>query len=153
LPPVNKDAESAPTCRSSNRVRAAILGVEDDALVATSALRSNPGPRDEVSKPRTEPVPPHRVLEERQRACRHSRDCAIPGLKTDKSVRFSVFVDGGNVFGQDEKISFGDLRYSAGVGVSWFSPVGPLKFNFGVPIKKKEGDKIERFQFQLGTVF
>jgi len=77
----------------------------------------------------------------------------LPGLKTDKSVRFSVFVDGGNVFGQDEKIRFGDLRYSTGVGVSWFSPVGPLKFNLGVPIKKKEGDKIERFQFQLGTVF
>jgi outer membrane protein insertion porin family len=77
----------------------------------------------------------------------------LPGLKTDKSVRFSVFVDGGNVFGQDEKVSFGSLRYSTGIGVSWFSPVGPLKFNLGVPIKKKEGDKIERFQFQLGSVF
>jgi outer membrane protein insertion porin family len=77
----------------------------------------------------------------------------LPGLKTDKSVRFSIFVDGGNVFGQDEKISFGDLRYSAGIGVSWFSPVGPLKFNFAVPIKKQANDKIEHFQFQLGNVF
>ena len=77
----------------------------------------------------------------------------LPGLKTDKSIRFSLFVDAGNVFAQDEKVSFGDLRYSTGAAVSWFSPVGPLKFSVGVPIKKKEGDKIERFQFQLGSVF
>jgi outer membrane protein insertion porin family len=77
----------------------------------------------------------------------------MPGLKTDKSIRFSLFVDAGNVFAQDEKVSFGDLRYSTGAAVSWFSPVGPLKFSVGVPIKKKEGDKIERFQFQLGSVF
>jgi outer membrane protein insertion porin family len=50
----------------------------------------------------------------------------LPGLKTDKSVRFSIFVDGGNVFGQDEKVSFGELRYSTGIGVSWFS-LRPVK--------------------------
>ena len=77
----------------------------------------------------------------------------IPGIKQDKSVRFSTFVDGGNVFGKDEKISLGELRYSAGIAVSWFSPVGPLKFSIAQPLRKKEGDKVERFQFQLGTFF
>ena len=77
----------------------------------------------------------------------------FPGIKQDKSVRLSGFVDGGQVFGKDEKVSLGDLRYSAGFAVSWFSPVGPLKFSIAQPLKKKPGDNVERFQFQLGTFF
>jgi outer membrane protein insertion porin family len=46
-----------------------------------------------------------------------------------------------------------DLRAGAGLAVSWDSPVGPLRFSFGAPIKTKEGDKVERFQFQLGRIF
>jgi len=77
----------------------------------------------------------------------------MPGVKQDKSIRLSTFVDGGQVFGKDEKISFSDLRYSAGIAVSWYSPVGPLKFSVAQPLNKKEGDKIERFQFTFGTSF
>jgi len=77
----------------------------------------------------------------------------MPGVKQDKSVRLSAFVDGGQVFGKDEKLSFSDLRYSAGIAVSWYSPVGPLKFSIAQPLNRKEGDKAERFQFQLGTFF
>jgi outer membrane protein insertion porin family len=39
------------------------------------------------------------------------------------------------------------------VAVSWDSPVGPLRFSIGVPIKSQNIDKIERFQFQLGKIF
>ena len=53
----------------------------------------------------------------------------------------------------NQKISLSDLRASTGVAVSWDSPVGPLKFSFAAPIKKHEGDKLERFQFQLGRIF
>jgi outer membrane protein insertion porin family len=77
----------------------------------------------------------------------------FPGVKQDKSVRLSAFVDGGQVFGKDEKVQLGELRYSAGLAVSWYSPVGPLKFSIAQPLKKKEGDKPQRFQFQLGTFF
>jgi outer membrane protein insertion porin family len=77
----------------------------------------------------------------------------MPGIKQDKSVRLSAFVDGGQVFGVDEKISVSDFRYSGGFAVSWYSPVGPLKFSIAQPFKKKEGDRVERFQFQLGTAF
>lgn len=77
----------------------------------------------------------------------------MPGVKVDKSVRLSGFFDIGNVFGRDEKVTFSDLRTSVGAAVSWYSPVGPLKFSLARPIKTKEGDKIERFQFLLGRVF
>jgi outer membrane protein insertion porin family len=46
-----------------------------------------------------------------------------------------------------------DLRASVGVAISWDSPVGPLRFSFAQPIKKRAVDHIERFQFQLGKIF
>jgi outer membrane protein insertion porin family len=76
----------------------------------------------------------------------------LPGYK-EKNVRLALFLDAGQVWGPLQKVSFSDLRASAGLAVSWDSPVGPLRFSFGAPIKQEEGDKIERFQFQLGKVF
>jgi outer membrane protein insertion porin family len=37
--------------------------------------------------------------------------------------------------------------------MSWISPVGPLKLSYGVPLRYKSDDKIQRFQFQVGTAF
>jgi outer membrane protein insertion porin family len=76
----------------------------------------------------------------------------MPGYK-EKNVRLALFTDVGNVWGPGEKIQAGDLRAGAGLAISWDSPVGPLRFSFGTPIKSREGDKIERFQFQLGKIF
>ena len=77
----------------------------------------------------------------------------LPRVKDDKSVRLSVFVDAGNVYGKGEKFDVGEFRYSTGLALTWFSPIGPLKLSYGIPVKRKPGDRIERFQFQLGTVF
>jgi outer membrane protein insertion porin family len=76
----------------------------------------------------------------------------MPGYK-EKNVRLSVFVDAGDVWGQDEIVQAKDLRAATGLAVSWDSPVGPLRFSFGAPFKKRSEDKIERFQFQLGKIF
>jgi outer membrane protein insertion porin family len=76
----------------------------------------------------------------------------MPGYK-EKNVRLAGFLDFGSVWGADEKIRAGDVRIGAGLAVSWDSPVGPLRFSFGAPIRKQPGDKIERFQFQLGRIF
>jgi outer membrane protein insertion porin family len=57
------------------------------------------------------------------------------------------------VWGQEEKLQLRDLRASVGLSVSWDSPVGPLRFSFGAPVRKRPEDKIERFQFQLGKIF
>lgn len=77
----------------------------------------------------------------------------MPGVGQDKSVRLGAFIDGGQVWGADEQFDLSTLRYSAGLSLAWSSPVGPLKFSFGQPLNKKEGDKLQRLQFQMGTVF
>jgi outer membrane protein insertion porin family len=77
----------------------------------------------------------------------------MPGMGLDRSVRLGTFIDGGWVWGAAEKLDFGDLRFSAGLSVAWNSPVGPLKFSIAQPLNEKPGDRVERFQFQLGTAF
>lgn len=77
----------------------------------------------------------------------------MPGSGKDHSFRISTFLDAGQVWGQNESLQLGDLRYSTGVAMSWSSPVGPLKFSIGVPLNKKNDDKTQKFQFQLGSVF
>jgi len=77
----------------------------------------------------------------------------LPVTNFDKSFRLGLFVDGGQVWGADQKVQFSDIRYSAGLGLAWVSPIGPLKFSFGQPLNKQEGDRTQRFQFQLGNIF
>ena len=77
----------------------------------------------------------------------------LPGTGKDRSARLFTFVDGGYAWADGQKISATDMRYSAGVGLSWLSPIGPLKFSYGLPIKKNVNDKLQKFQFQIGTGF
>ncbi|NPC54478.1 outer membrane protein assembly factor BamA [Caenimonas soli] len=77
----------------------------------------------------------------------------FPGAGNDRTLRMFGFVDAGNVFGENERLQFGDLRASVGVGLSWISPVGPLRLAAAHPIRKFAGDRIQRLQFQIGTSF
>jgi outer membrane protein insertion porin family len=77
----------------------------------------------------------------------------VPGTGNDKSLRVFGFLDAGNVWREDEPIRGGDLRSSMGVGLSWISPVGPLKLSWGKPLHSKPTDRIQKFQFQIGTAF
>lgn len=77
----------------------------------------------------------------------------MPGLKNDKSVRVSAFLDAGAVYGDGQQSGTEGLRYSVGMAVSWVSPVGPLKFSFANPLNSRSGDRLERFQFTLGQTF
>jgi outer membrane protein insertion porin family len=84
-----------------------------------------------------------------------------PILKGDKAVRGSVFLDAGQIWATNdlpkgENVAFPgaqDFRYSAGVGVAWSSPIGPLKFSYAVPFGTKSYDRLQRFQFSAGTSF
>ena len=77
----------------------------------------------------------------------------VPGTGNDKSLRIFGFADAGNVWRDGERITADSLRASAGIGLSWISPVGPLKLSWGSPIRKQATDRIQRFQFQIGTAF
>ena len=73
----------------------------------------------------------------------------VPGSGIDKTLRVFGFVDGGNAFQNINLV----LRYSYGLGLSWISPLGPLKFSYGIPINGQPTDNIQRLQFQVGTAF
>ena len=81
----------------------------------------------------------------------------FPGAGNDRSLRLYGFLDVGSVSGPDRGLAANananSLRSSVGVGVSWISPVGPLRLAFAKPIKKYDSDKIQAVQFQIGTNF
>ena len=74
----------------------------------------------------------------------------VPLIKDSSQFRLSAFFDAGRA---GESISFDELRYSTGVGVSWFSPFGPLKIVFAQPLNEKQGDNTQTLQFQFGQQF
>ena len=77
----------------------------------------------------------------------------LPGSGVDRTVRLFTFFDYGNVFAEGQPYKLGDMRYSTGFGLSWLSPIGPLKISMGFPIKRKAQDQTQRVQFQIGTAF
>ncbi len=77
----------------------------------------------------------------------------FPGAGNDRTLRWFTFVDAGNVYGEDESWELGDMRVSAGLGLSWISPLGPLRIAIAQPVRKFAGDKIQKLQFQIGTSF
>ncbi len=77
----------------------------------------------------------------------------FPGMGKDNSVRLSGFLDAGAVYGVGDLPGSAGLRYSMGAALTWFAPVGPLKFSYAIPLNKQPADKIQRFQFTLGTLF
>ncbi|MEC5396356.1 outer membrane protein assembly factor BamA [Uliginosibacterium sp. H1] len=79
----------------------------------------------------------------------------FPGMKENsKTTRLSAFFDGGQVWDTDSTTtSSGPMRFSTGLALTWVSPLGPMKFSYGFPINKRDGDEVRRFQFQIGQVF
>ncbi|MFZ5524510.1 MAG: outer membrane protein assembly factor BamA [Pseudomonadota bacterium] len=77
----------------------------------------------------------------------------FPGMDKEKSVRLSGFIDAGAVYGPGDQPGSAGLRYSAGAAFTWLSPVGPLKFSYAWPLNKQSVDKVQKFQFTLGSIF
>lgn len=73
-----------------------------------------------------------------------------------QSTDLSVFVDIANMWGVDYDSSLessDDIRSSIGIGLDWFSPIGPINFTLAQPLSKSSNDKTETFRFNLGTTF
>ncbi len=68
----------------------------------------------------------------------------------------SIFVDIANLWGVDYDSSIDDsnkVRSSIGIGIDWFSVVGPINFSFTETLSKKSTDVTESFRFNIGTTF
>jgi outer membrane protein insertion porin family len=78
----------------------------------------------------------------------------MPGMEKEKSLRLGAFLDGGAIYGSagDVPGSTG-MRYSTGLGLTWFSPAGPIRLSWAKPLNKQSQDKIQNMQFTLGTMF
>ncbi len=80
------------------------------------------------------------------------------GLPEELGVKGKVFSDFGTL-GQFDDLQAAQvhgstaMRVSAGAGVTWKSPVGPLSLDMGVPLKKEPFDQTEIFRFNFGTRF
>jgi len=69
------------------------------------------------------------------------------------TVRMALFWDIGNAYRDFEGFDAGSLRQSAGVALSWISPVGPLIFSYAQPLNDEPGDRTQNFQFSIGASF
>ena len=77
----------------------------------------------------------------------------FPSVQT---ADFAFFIDAANVWGVDYSDTVNEsneIRSAAGIGVNWFTPIGPLNFTLAQPITKASTDKTETFQFSIGTTF
>lgn len=67
-----------------------------------------------------------------------------------------VFFDAGNAFGDiygEGGINPLELRAAYGFGLRWFSPMGPLRFEWGFPINPREDEREVVFDFSMGSLF
>lgn len=80
-------------------------------------------------------------------------ECIIPLLKKQGLVGV-IFYDAGNVFNDDESVDLSTLRNSTGFGFRWFSPMGPIRIEYGYKLNVKEGEEGGgRWEFSMGSVF
>ncbi len=69
------------------------------------------------------------------------------------SYRVSLFVDAGNVFALPGDFRINDLRYSAGIGVTWLTPLGAIRLSWAKPINPRPQDILSYFQFTLASYY
>ena len=80
-----------------------------------------------------------------------ARLAPLPGA--DRTLRTLAFVDAGQVWGEGQRVRLGDVRASVGLGIAWISPIGPMKISYALPLRTESIDRLQRFQFQIGTGF
>ena len=77
-------------------------------------------------------------------------------LENAQNLDVLVFLEMANLWGVDYDSTLGDgnkLRSSIGLGVDWFTPIGPLNFSISETLSKSDSDVTESFRFNLGTTF
>ena len=80
----------------------------------------------------------------------------LPVFPSMETMDFSLFYDAANIWGVDYNSSIdesNEIRSAVGIGVDWYTPIGPMSFSLSQPITKASTDKTESFRFNLGTTF
>lgn len=88
----------------------------------------------------------------------------LPFVPNRNQIRSAFFIDGGNVFSSNctetqtrlrncSDFDAGELRFAAGISVTYLSPFGPLTFYLATPLKEGENDDTKSFDFTIGTGF
>ena len=75
----------------------------------------------------------------------------FPRLLSGPGTRISAFVDYGNVFARTGDFSLSEFRVTTGIALQWQSPMGPISISYAIPLRKEDGDEIERLQFTFGN--
>jgi outer membrane protein insertion porin family len=79
------------------------------------------------------------------------------GLPEEMGVSGHAFTDFGSLWDLDDNgaeiVDENSIRAAAGLGLSWRSPMGPVRVDFALPYAKESFDKEESFRFSFGTRF
>jgi outer membrane protein insertion porin family len=77
----------------------------------------------------------------------------LPLLK-DQGLVGVLFMDAGNVYGEDQSLDVTDMRHAAGYGVRWYSPIGPIRLECGYVINPRPGEPTGgTWEFTMGSAF
>ena len=64
-----------------------------------------------------------------------------------------IFFDTGGVFAEGQAYELDEMRLGAGVGIRFFTPMGPIRFDWGYKLDRKEGEDPSEWHFAMGTYF
>ena len=74
-------------------------------------------------------------------------------LIKDAGLMGLLFYDAGQAYDNDESIALGEVRESVGYGVRWYSPLGPIRLEYGYILDREPGERKGRWEFSIGTAF
>lgn len=127
-----------------------VRGYESNSL----GPRSTPSPQDQYNDP--DPIGGNVLVELTAEVL-----FPLPFIEDQSQMKSVLFVDAGNVFNTNcpdvsvycLDLDKGELRYSAGIAVTWITGFAPISFALAFPLNDKQGDESESFQFELGKTF
>jgi outer membrane protein insertion porin family len=127
-----------------------VRGYESNSL----GPRSTPSPQDQYNDP--DPIGGNVLVELSAEVL-----FPLPFIEDQSQLKSVLFLDAGNVFNTNcpdvsvycLDLDEGELRYSAGIAVTWITGFAPISFALAFPINDKQGDESESFQFELGKTF
>ena len=71
----------------------------------------------------------------------------------DANIKSVLFLDIGNVWGENEKVESADLRYGAGFGFRWSAPIGLLRLEWGFNLDPRPDEEQPGWEISIGTLF